>query len=362
MLLNRNSGMKGGLATNQADEPGVRAAMAAAGLGDELVVTDSIEQARQLTREAAAAGYDLVVAAGGDGTVGVIAHELLGRQTALGILPLGSVMNIARMLEIPRDLDDAAAIIATGERRAIDVGLANGQVFYEGGSVGLNAAVFREAQLVDSGHYPALFAALWTLLRYRPSRMVIRLDTRVLTTRALAVTVSNGPYTGLGFTVAPNAKLDDGLFDVCVFSRFSRTELIRHFRAIAFGRRQYSPKVRSYRSARVQIDGVHPLPCRADAEDLGTTPVTYQVRPAALHVIVPARAGRAADPAAYGDPVAGAASVAGAWGRVALGLALAGALALVGRLAWRLLRAQSGPRWAKSGSRRGGTWYKLPTR
>jgi diacylglycerol kinase family enzyme len=164
--------------------------------------------------------------------------------------------------------------------------------------------------------------------------MIIRLDSGVITTRALAVTISNGPYTGLGFTVAPNARLDDGLFDVCVFSRFSRTELIRHFRSIAFGRRQYSPKVRSFRSARVQIDGVHPLPCRADAEDLGMTPVTYQVRPSALNVIVPARPEQAADSATYGEPAAGEPSVVRTWARVAIGAALATALAMVGRWLW----------------------------
>lgn len=301
VLLNSNAGSKGGLPTNGASADEVRAVMAAFGLGDELRLTDSAEEAQRLTQEAADAGYDIVVAAGGDGTVGTIGRELLGRETALGILPLGSVMNIARMLEIPRELEGAAEVIATGQVRTIDVGVARGRVFYEGGSVGLNAAVFREAQLVDAGHYHALFAAIWTLFRYRPSRMIIHLDERVLSTRALAVTISNGPYTGLGFTVAPNARLDDGKFDVCVFSRFSRTELIRHFRSIAFGRRHYSPKVRSYRSARVQIEGVHPLPCRADADDLGTTPITYQVKPGALRVIVPAGAEQAADPPQFGE-------------------------------------------------------------
>jgi diacylglycerol kinase family enzyme len=170
--------------------------------------------------------------------------------------------------------------------------------------------------------------------------MIIHLDDRVLTTRALAVTISNGPYTGLGFTVAPNARLDDGKFDVCVFSRFSRTELIRHFRSIAFGRRQFSPKVRSYRSARVQIEGVHPLPCRADAEDLGTTPITYQIKPGALRVVTPARADQAAAPAQFGEgpatadddaafPWASAGWVAGAV-TVIVGLGL-----VAHRLRWR---------------------------
>ena len=292
VLINPHSGAKAGIPTNTAAEEEVRIAVELhfPGLGEDMVITESEEEAIAATRDAVAKGYDVVVAAGGDGTVGTVACELLGKETALGILPLGSVMNVARMLDIPRDLEGAAAVIATGEVRTIDVGEAKGQIFFEGGSVGLNAAVFREAQQVDSdsGRHRALGAALWVLLRYRPPRMVLHLDDRVLTTRALAVAVANGPYSGLGFTVAPDAAINDGKFDVVIFSRFSRTELIRHFVSIAFGRRRYSAKTATYRSSRVRIEGVHPLPCRADGHDLGSTPVEYVVRPGALRVVAPA--------------------------------------------------------------------------
>ena len=291
VLINPHSGAKAGIPTNAAAEEEVRIAVEQhfPGLGEDMVITESEEEAIAATRDAVAKGYDVVVAAGGDGTVGTVACELLGKETALGILPLGSVMNVARMLDIPRDLEGAAAVIATGEVRTIDVGEAKGQIFFEGGSVGLNAAVFREAQQVDSdsGRHRALGAALWVLLRYRPPRMVLHLDDRVLTTRALAVAVANGPYSGLGFTVAPDAAINDSKFDVVIFSRFSRTELIRHFVSIAFGRRRYSAKTATYRSSRVRIEGVHPLPCRADGHDLGSTPVEYVVRPGALRVIAP---------------------------------------------------------------------------
>ena len=291
VLVNPNSGVKAGIPTNTAAEEEVRIAVEQhfPGLGENIVVTESEEEAIAATRDAVARGYEIVVAAGGDGTVGTVACELLGKETALGILPLGSVMNVARMLDIPRDLEGAAAIIATGEVRTIDVGEAKGQIFFEGGSVGLNAAVFREAQQADNGRgrYRALLAALWVLLRYRPPRMVLHLDDRVLTTRALAVSVANGPYSGLGFTVSPDATPDDGQLDVVVFSRFSRTELIRHFVSIAFGRRRYSAKTATYRTSRVRIEGVHPLPCRADGHDLGHTPVEYVMRPGALRVVVP---------------------------------------------------------------------------
>ena len=101
------------------------------------------------------------------------------------------------------------------------------------------------------------------------------------------ISVGNGPFTGLGFTFAPDARMDDGEFDIRVFERFSKSELLRHFWSIMLGRRAYSPKIRTYRSAWVRIDAKHPRPVRVDARDLGTTPVTFRVRPGALCVIAP---------------------------------------------------------------------------
>jgi diacylglycerol kinase (ATP) len=100
------------------------------------------------------------------------------------------------------------------------------------------------------------------------------------------VTVSNGAYMGMGLTVAPEARLDDGRFDVRVFRHFSKLELIRHLAGIAFGRRRYTPHASTYRSSKVKITSRHPLPARADSHDLGTTPLECVSRHAALRVIV----------------------------------------------------------------------------
>ncbi len=128
---------------------------------------------------------------------------------------------------------------------------------------------------------------VWVMLRYRPARMTLHLDDRRVQTRALMVTVANGQYTGIGFTIAPGARLDDGLFDVRVFRGFSKMELLLHLWKIAFGRRRYSPKVSTYRSSRVLVESVHPLPCRADSHDLGTTPVVFTARRGALRIVAP---------------------------------------------------------------------------
>lgn len=286
-LYNSNAGHKTGVHAAPTSVEEIRALMEHYGLGDELIETPDEDAAISATRDAVRCGYDVVVGVGGDGTAGLIARELLGTNTALGMLPCGSVMNIGRMLGIPRETDGAAAILATGLIQAVDVGEVKGRIFFEAASVGLNAPVFQAAQRFDAGQRRSILEAIWIAIRYRPARMTIRLDEGVIVTRALMVTIANGAYTGIGFTVAPLARVDDGLFDISVFRKFSRTGLLLHFARIAFGRRSYSPKVSTYRSRVVEVSSAHPLPCRADANDLGTTPVTFTCLQGQLRVVVP---------------------------------------------------------------------------
>jgi len=287
VLWNANAGSKGGVSTNRTGESELRELLGRHGLGDDLVASTSEEEAIEATRDARQNGYDAVVAAGGDGTVRLTATQLLGSKTSLGILPMGSVMNIARMLGISRDLEEAAATIEAGRTRRIDIGTCGDEPFFESASVGMNAAIFKQVQQADEGDYRGIARALRTAFRYRPARMVVELDEGTFRTRAMMITVSNGPYTGAGFTVAPDARVDDGHFDISVFRHFSKLDLIRHFGSIAFGRRAYSPHVRTYRSRRVRIDGSRPLPARADSEDLGSTPVEFVTQHQVLSVIVP---------------------------------------------------------------------------
>ncbi len=287
VIRNAAAGSKGGIPTNSLPPEELLALMDRHGLGQDVIETSSEDDAREAVRGAVAERIDVVVAAGGDGTIGLAAEELLDTDTALGVLPLGSVMNIPRMLGLPRDVESAAEILATGTPTRIDVGMAEGGPFYEAGSVGMNAAIFREAARFDDGDWLSIVRTIWVALRYRPARMRLELDDgRQVRTTALMVTVANGPYTGAGMTVAPNARLDDGRFDVRVFRGFSKFELLRHLAGIAFGRYRYAPRVSTYRSSHVRITSAHPLPCRADSRDLGTTPIEFSVRPAALRVLV----------------------------------------------------------------------------
>jgi len=288
VLWNPTSGRKGGIPTNHGSRTVLLDLLLRHDLGDELVVPGSEHEAAEAATDAVQHGYDVVVAAGGDGTIGLVARQLLGSRTALGILPLGSVMNIPRMLGVPRDLEAAADVLADGAARTIDVGHVGDILFYEAGSVGLHAAATRELPKVDRGDYGALVRSVRSAARYVPSVVRIELDgDRTIETTALMVAVANGPFLGPGVPVAPEALLDDGLFDVHVFLHDSKGELARDLTGIVAGHPPDARHTLTERARSVRITSPQPLPVRADSTDLGTTPVDFELRPRALTVIAP---------------------------------------------------------------------------
>ena len=289
VLFNPKAGSMPRLPAESIDVAGIKELLGRHSVPARVVETTSEAEGRAVVRDSLADGCQTFVAAGGDGTFDLIAEELIGTQAAVGILPLGRAMNVARSLNIPRELEQAASVLAARNTRQLDVGTAGNQNFYEVLSIGLTAELLGLAHAFDKGHHGSILEIIRVLARFRRARVRLRLDDQMVERRALMVVVANGPYGGLGLTLAPDARLDDGCLDVRVFKRFSRMELLRHFWSIAFGRRAYLPQVDEFRARRVVVE-TPGLPCRADANDLGNTPIEITLRPGALRVIAPAAA------------------------------------------------------------------------
>ena len=287
VIVNPTAGSKAGLPTNSVSEADLRRALAENGIEAELFTGNDAAQAAREVRRAADAGYATVVAAGGDGTVSLVAKELLGRPTCLGILPLGSAMNFGRSLQIPRQLEAAVRLLHTGQPRSIDVGEIEGRLFFEIASIGVSAEMLEAAQDVDRGAFGGLAQILTPPFQAKPARVRLTMDGRVVETRAFMIEVANTPYTGLGLNLAPGAKLDDGRFDVRVFRRLSGWALIRYFASILWGRTSHAHRVQTYRAAEVTVEAEPPLACRADTLDICRTPCRLSIRRGALKVIAP---------------------------------------------------------------------------
>lgn len=264
----------------------IRHALQAHAPGAELFESPSEDETSRRVEAALAEGVDRIVAAGGDHTVRSIAFRLIGRETALGILPLGTANNIARSLGIPLDLEEAAAILASGSVRAIDVGYVGDQPFLEIATVGLAADLLGDATRVSEGRLRSALDLLTRTVRHRRTRVWLDLDGREVRHRAVSLAIANGPYTGRALEAAPDARLDDGLLDVVCYLGYGPLEVLRQLARIVLGLGA-GPTTATYRARRVRVRTHHPLPVRADSDDRRTTPAEITVGRGALRVAVP---------------------------------------------------------------------------
>lgn len=283
-VINPSAGRGRGLATWRRIETPCRAA--------EVVVrfTEGKDHARILAREAAEAGFDRVVAVGGDGTVGEVADGLAGTGAALAVIPAGTGNDLIRTAGIPSDPLEAASTALGGREITVDVAVANRRHFLNVGSVGLDAEVVREVNRIPKyfgGTVPYLLGLFKTFVTYTPAPVEIEVDGEVMERQALLVAVGNGQFYGGGMRVLPEARLDDGFLDVCIAGNMSRREILRALPRLYRGTHVGLPKIELFRAREVTIASQRPLHIQVDGELMGEVPVSFKVRPGALRMVVP---------------------------------------------------------------------------
>ena len=246
--------------------------------------------ARKLAREAVKAGEKLVVVAGGDGTLGDVAAELAGTSTVLGIVPTGTMNNVARSLGVPLEINDACALIGMGTTRHIDMGrvISNGdskaEYFLECAGVGVSAIAAMGGQAFEKKRWRVVPKALRKFFEAKPGAMRVEMDGDVVDASTQIVTISNAPLMGNQMLAVPGAKMDDGLLDVQVYDGMGDAALVKHFKAASSG----SPlKIKTYQVRHVRITSQEPVLVNSD---MNVTPeqhvIEMEVVPAALSVIV----------------------------------------------------------------------------
>jgi YegS/Rv2252/BmrU family lipid kinase len=257
-----------------------------------------------LAHEAAAAGRQLVVAMGGDGTVSEVANGILaadaGAVTELGIIPRGTGGDFRRMLQLPSRLTEAAARVRAQPAQAIDVGRVS-YVAHDGStalryfvnvaSFGFSSAVASRANASSKrfgGKIAFLAATVRALASYDNTDVWLRVDGgEPQRRRVLLAAVGNGRYFGGGMKICPEAKLDSGRLDLVVVGDFSRLEVLTKVSRLYDGTHLTLSDVRNQPVSRLEAAPVEVdarIPLELDGETPGRLPATFEVLPGALRV------------------------------------------------------------------------------
>jgi YegS/Rv2252/BmrU family lipid kinase len=292
--------------------PEAERALRAHGLTVRRVDTRDLEHARALAVEAAGNG-ETVVALSGDGMIGALADALRSLPTAvLGVIPGGRGNDLARVLGIPDDREQAAAIIAAGHTRAVDLGLvATGdpslqtgdsgpeeQAFVGIASAGFDSDANRLANEAPSwlGGLVYVYGAFGALISWRPARFEIELDPpgerHVFT--AFTVGAANSKTYGGGMRAAPDAMLDDGLLEVVVLENVGKLAFVTRILPKVFkGTHVRERGVHVFRAREIALSADRQFTMYADGDPIGELPLRVRALPGAITMLTPAGAGAA---------------------------------------------------------------------
>lgn len=264
-----------------------------------VAVTEHPEEVALHLDKAYASGLTRVISIGGDGTNHALVNALAdlneqhpdGPPMIYGMLPIGTGRDWARSRGIPFDIQQAAEWIANAEPQPVDIGVlqtpTGREHFLNIASAGIGGAVDERVNRVKNRRpWTFLRATVESILNYTPEPMQITLDgTAWYDDRAWLAVIANGTTFGHGMRIAPEAKIDDGLFDVLVIEGISRPKLLSALRLVYSGKHLTHPNVRFARAKHVEISGRGSLGIDIDGELLHGDHLDFRLRPHLLHLL-----------------------------------------------------------------------------
>jgi diacylglycerol kinase (ATP) len=234
---------------------------------------------------------DLVIVAGGDGTLNSAVDGLVASRLPFGVLPLGTANDLARTLQLPTDLNEACRIIAEGYTRSIDVGCVNGKHFLNVASIGLSVEITRRLTKEIKrawGVFAYLIVAFQAVYQTRLFHAEIRSDGETFRVKTVQIAVGNGRHYGGGLTVAEDAEIDDRRLDLYSLELTHFWQLATLFWRLKKGTLSGSKYARTLRGKSFEIVTRRPYRINTDGELTTHTPATFTIVPGALQVFVAA--------------------------------------------------------------------------
>jgi YegS/Rv2252/BmrU family lipid kinase len=261
----------------------------AAHRGATVKVTERARHATDLARQALGESCELIVAVGGDGTMNEVATTLIGTAATFGLVPCGSGDGLGRHLGIHGSIARALEILFSGRPHQIDTGLADGHPFFTAAGIGFEAEIARRFNLLRRrGFFRYLTTSAQAFHHWKPARYVVTDQSGSQAMRAFTLAVSNANQYGNNARIAPDARVDDGLLDLCTvppIAFWNALPLAAHLFRGTIGRVK---GVSLRRGERFTVERESPGWLHTDGElhEAGTR-IEFSIRPASLRIMVP---------------------------------------------------------------------------
>lgn len=256
-----------------------------------ILVTTRRREGERLARQEVQQGCDLIVVVGGDGTLNEVVRGTLGSQTCIGLIPAGSGNGFARHWNIPLDLEQACQSLLTSRIVHCDVGIAAEHLFLVTFGCGLDAMISdRYARSTVRGMSSYFYHGFWSFLHYQSQETSVRVNGQIeYSGQPLLLTLANARGYGGGTVIAPQARADDGLLDLCILNPLSLKTCLIHIQSLFNGQIQ---KISGYRHTQIEeaiIERSQSAPIHVDGEPyVGNREIRISVLPGTLPFLIPA--------------------------------------------------------------------------
>ena len=255
----------------------------------EVVFTERVGHATELARDAVAREFDIVVASGGDGTINEVACAMVNTGIPMGILPAGSGNGLARCLGISMSYALALRTIIRGKTKLMDVASVNDKLFTSIAGIGFDAFVAKKfADKAIRGMLSYMQIILQEFRHYKPVRYNLTIDGKNIEKLALMIVFANSDQFGFNTRIAPDAKVDDGLLDVCVLRKMPVSKLLSVGYHSLRGTLAETGFIEYYKGKEISINNIDDPLMNIDGEPkIVNSPLNISIKPLSLCVIVP---------------------------------------------------------------------------
>lgn len=268
----------------------IEKAFSGGGWDYRILTTRQRGDAARMAQQAVEEGCELVVAVGGDGTVNEVASGVIHTPATLGVIPVGSGNVLARELGIPLNIRRACQTLKNGRTRQIDVGRIGERYFLTVAGTGLDAYVVKryDERSRCRGILPYFYLAFVTFFQYQPQEIRLRLPDQEIVTTPLLVAFANIKQVGGWIIIAPQARPDDGLLDVCILKNLSFWQALRCLPSLFTGKLIETSALTVYKVDHLEVIKPAHWPYQVDGEPvMGDSCLLVSLLPGALRLRCP---------------------------------------------------------------------------